>query len=172
MRERGHRSAADAGHLSLPARGLRVMLDASALVKRYAVEAGHDRVLVLMEQADHLSVAAHCLSEVGAALLRLRREGCLEATEFERAWTAAQRDVADMVRVPVDDQVQRFAFAAMERAPLRVTDALHLGSALVAKVDLFVTADARVAQAARALGLQSECLGDRAESLQQKLVNA
>lgn len=143
---------------------LRVMLDASALVQRYAPEAGHARVLVLMEQADQVLVAAHCLSEVGAGLLRLRRDTCLAPAEFDRAWAAVRRDVADMVRVPVDDHVERFAFAAMEREPLRVTDALHLGSALVANVDLFVTADGRVAQVARLLGLPSECLDEEARA--------
>jgi len=144
--------------------GLRVMLDASALLKRYAVEAGHERVLDLFAQADGLLVAAHCQSEVAAALLRRRREGCLPEAEFERVWSAARRDIADMVRVPLDDHVERFAFAAMEHAPLRMTDALHVGSALAANVDVFVTADRRVAQVARVLGLPAECLDASAQA--------
>jgi hypothetical protein len=148
------------------------MFDASALVQRYAAESGHARVLALMEQADQVLVAAHCLSEVGAALLRSRREACLAQADFDRAWAAVQRDVADMVRIPMDDHVERFAFAAMEREPLRVTDALHLGSALVAHVDLFVTADRRVAQRARLLGLPSECLADEVPTLNEEVMVA
>jgi predicted nucleic acid-binding protein len=116
-----------------------------------------------------LLVAAHCQSEVAAALLRRRRDGCLPEAEFERVWAAARRDVADMVRVPLDDHVERFAFAAMEHEPLRVTDALHVGSALAANVDLFVTADRRLAQVARLLGLSVECL-DTAAAMQQEEV--
>ncbi len=144
----------------------RVMLDAGALVKRYASEAGHDRVLALFEQADDMLVAAHCQSEVAAALLRRLRDGCLPKPEFDRVWAAAQRDVADMVRVPLDDHVERFAFAAMERGALRVAEALHVGSALAANVDLFVTADWRLAQVARALGLQCECLAGPVDDLE------
>lgn len=158
-----HGAAAGAAR-PMPA-GLRVMLDASALVKRYASEDGHDRVLALCADADVLLVAAHCQAEVASALLRRRHEGCLSPAEFDRAWATAQRDIADMVLVPLDDHVQRFAFAAMEHGPLRVTDALHLGSALVANVDLFVTADRRQARRARTLGLQAECLQTQAHAL-------
>lgn len=153
------------------ATGMRVMLDASALLKRYATECGHDRVLELFAQADGLLVAAHCQSEVAAALLRRRREGCLREGEFARVWAAALRDVADMVRVPLDDHVERFAFAAMEHEPLRVTDALHVGSALAANVDLFVTADRRLAQLARAMGLPAECLDGAAEMTREEVMN-
>ena len=134
------------------------MFDASALTKRYASEAGRERVLELCEAASELLVAAHCKTEVAAALLRRRRDGSLPASEFERAWDAAQRDVADMTLVPLDARVERFAFAAMEQGPLRGMDALHVGSALATRVDLFVTADKRQAQVARSMGLPTELI--------------
>lgn len=140
--------------------GLRVLFDASALTKRYASESGRERVSALFGEAGELLVAAHCHSEVASALLRRRREGHLSPSEFDRAWTAAQRDAADMACVPLDRHVERFAFAAMEYGFLATMDALHVGSALAADVDLFVTADRRQAKAARGLGLQTECLGE------------
>lgn len=139
--------------------GARVMLDASALLKRYASEPGHKRVLDVFAQADQLFVAAHCQSEVAAALLLHRRERSLQASEFERVWVAVRRDIADMERIALDDHVERYAFAAMEHEPMRVTDALYVGSALAANVDLFVTANQHLAQVAQAMGLQVEWLG-------------
>lgn len=136
----------------------RLMFDASALTKRYASEAGRDRVLMLFGAASELLVAAHCKTEVASALLRRRRDGSLPAPEFDRAWAAAQRDVADMTLVPLDSHVERFAFAAMEQGPLRCMDALHVGSALASRVDLFVTADRRQAQVARGMGLATELI--------------
>jgi len=136
----------------------RLMFDASALTKRYASEAGRDRVLMLFETASELLVAAHCKTEVASALLRRRRDGSLPAPEFDRAWAAAQRDVADMTLVPLDAHVERFAFAAMEQGPLRGMDALHVGSALASRADLFVTADRRQAQVARGMGLATELI--------------
>ena len=136
----------------------RLMFDASALTKRYASETGRNRVLALFASASELLVAAHCKTEVASALLRRRREGSLPAAEFDRAWNAAQSDVADMTLVGLDARVERFAFAAMEQGPLRGMDALHVGSAMAARVDLFVTADKRQAQVARALGVPTELI--------------
>ena len=134
------------------------MFDASALTKRYASEAGHNRVLALFASASELLVAAHCKTEIASALLRRRRDGSLPVAEFDRAWDAAQSDVADMTLVPLDARVERFAFAAMEQGPLRGMDALHVGSAMAARVDLFVTADKRQAQVARAMGVATELI--------------
>jgi len=136
----------------------RLMLDASALTKRYASEVGRNRVLTLMETASDLLIAAHCKTEVASALLRRRREGSLPTAEFDRVWAAAQNDVADMTVVPLDARVERFAFSAMELGPLRAMDALHIGSALVGRVDLFVTADKRQAQVASSMGLPTELI--------------
>ena len=137
----------------------RLLFDASALTKRYAAEAGRDRALSLFAAASELLVAAHCKIEVASALLRRRREGSLSAQDFDRAWVAAEQDVADMTLVPLDSHVERFAFAAMEHSALRAMDALHIGSALSAKVDLFVTSDRRQAIAAREMGLLTEYIG-------------
>ena len=134
------------------------MFDASALTKRYASEAGRNRVLALFASASELLIAAHCKTEIASALLRRRREGSLPVAEFDRAWDAAQSDVADMTLVALDARVERFAFAAMEQGPLRGMDALHVGSALAARVDLFVTADKRQAQVARAMGVPTELI--------------
>ena len=138
---------------------LRLLFDASALTKRYAAEAGRDRVMALFAAASELLIAAHCKTEVASALLRRKIEGSLSCTEFDRVWQATQSDVEDMTIVPLDTQVERYAFAAMARSPLRGMDALHIGSALFARVDLFVTSDRRQAQAARDMGLQTEYIG-------------
>ena len=134
----------------------RMLFDTSALTKRYSAEAGHERVLALFSQASSLYVATHCQAEVASALLRRRRAGVLSMPDFDRTWSMACQDIADMERVNVDAHVERFAFAAMEQAPLRAADALHIGSALSARVDLFVTCDRQQAEAARKLGLHTE----------------
>ena len=136
----------------------RLLFDTSALTKRYAREAGRERVLELFETASELLVAAHCKTEIASALLRRRREGSLPASEFDRAWAMAQSDVDDMTLVLLNPKVERFAFAAMEQGTLRGMDALHVGSALAGNVDLFVTADRRQAQAARSMGLPTELI--------------
>ena len=137
----------------------RVLFDASALTKRYAAEEGREQVMSLFSAASELLVAAHCKTEIAAALIQRRREGCLTASDFDRAWEAAQQDFADMAIVALDARAERFACAAMERAPLRAMDALHVGCALAARADLFVTCDRRQAKAARDMGLSTEYIG-------------
>ena len=156
-REKAHPTATTVAAMARDGEA-RLMFDASALTKRYASETGRNRVLALFASASELLVAAHCKTEVASALLRRRREGSLPAPEFDRAWDAAQSDVADMTLVPLDARVERFAFAAMEQGPLRGMDALHVGSAIAARVDLFVTADKRQAQVARAMGIPTELI--------------
>ena len=155
-RQRAYVAGVASTRMSAREAGLRLMFDASALTKRYASEPGHERVLGLFALAGEVVVAAHCQTELASALLRRRREGSLPPAEFDRAWAAARSDVADMTRVPLDAHVERFAFAAMEHGPLRAMDALHVGSAMAAGVDLFVTADRRQAHVAQGLGLQTE----------------
>ena len=156
------RDSARAPHALAGDRERRILFDASALAKRYASEPGHERMLALLDQANQVWVAAHCQCELAGALLQRHRDGSLPLDEYDRAWAAAQRDVADMGRVALDETVERFAFAALQHRALRVSDALHIGSALAARVELFVTADRRQAEAARALGLRTEYLGEMA----------
>lgn len=145
--------------LEARARDFRLLFDASALTKRYADEVGRDRAVSLFAAASELLAAAHCKTEVASALLRRKRDGSLSTAEFERAWSTAQQDFADMTLVPLDAHVERFAFAAMEHSALRGMDALHVGSALSARVDLFVTSDRRQAVAAREMGILTEYVG-------------
>jgi predicted nucleic acid-binding protein len=71
--------------------------------------------------------------------------------------------VADMTVVPLTRMSSAYAIAAMEQGPLRGMDALHVGSALASRVDLFVTADRRQAQVARGMGLATELIENRTE---------
>ena len=47
----------------------------------------------------------------------------------------------------------------MERSRLRATDALHIGTAQLESVQLFVTADRKLALPAQAVGLNTELVG-------------
>ena len=65
----------------------------------------------------------------------------------------------DELRVmPIDEQIEIYAIGAMRLSPLRAMDALHIGTAQLARVDLFVTADRRQAAAAQLAGLRTELI--------------
>ena len=132
---------------------MRVLLDSSALVKCYAVEPGRKRVQDILMRADELLLSVLALPEVVAALNRKRREGVLAKNQYAAAKRRVTADVADASVVQLSGDVMAAAVHCLEQAALRASDAIHVASALVARVDCFVSADHRQCDAARALGL-------------------
>ena len=137
---------------------MNVLFDASALFKRYSGEAGVNRVLQLQALASAVTAAAHCKTEVASALTRQWREGAFSDAEYERVLADIHADFDELAVMPLSNQTERYAIAAMRLATLRGMDALHIGTAQAASVDLFVTADRRQATAAQAVGLKTELI--------------
>ena len=137
---------------------MRVLFDPSALFKRYNRESGRDQVLAAGDRASEVIVAAHCKSEIASALNRNRHDGLLNGSDYGDIMRAIQSDFADFTLVALNAQVEAHAISAMEISRLRAMDALHIGSAQAARVDLFVTADRRQALAAQAVGLKTELI--------------
>jgi uncharacterized protein len=137
---------------------MRVLFDSSALFKRYVGEAGVAQVNAAHERASEVVLAGHCLVELVSALARQWREGAFSQAEFFRVRDLMREDFRAYRVDALDRRVEDLAVAAMTAAPLRAMDALHIGTAQAARVDLFVTADRRQANAAQALGLQTECV--------------
>ena len=107
------------------------------------------------ERASHVVVAGHCRVELAAALNRQRREGVFAEVDYRRILGVIDADLGEFEVVPLTGSVEARAILAMERMPLSGMDALHVGCADVARVDVFVTADARQAKAAEAAGLRA-----------------
>ena len=137
---------------------MRILFDSSALYKRYNVEAGREQVLAAGQRAREVVVAAHCKTEIASALNRQRHDGLVNADDYGRIMRVVQGDFADFTLVAIDSRVEAHAISAMETSRLRAMDALHIGTAQAARVDLFVTADRRQAQAAQAVGLKTELI--------------
>ena len=137
---------------------MRILFDTSALYKRYNIEPGRDQVLAACDRASEVMVAAHCKSEIASALNRNRHDGLLNADDYVQIMRAVQGDFADFTLVALGAQVEAHCISAMEKSRLRAMDALHIGTAQAARVDLFVTADRRQAQAAEAVGLKTELI--------------
>ena len=137
---------------------MNILFDASALFKRYTGEAGVDRVVQLQATASAVTAAVHCKTQVASALTRQWREGAFSNEEYDRVLANIHADFDELTVMPLAGQAERYAIAAMRLASLRGMDALHIGTAQAAQVDLFVTADKRQAAAARAVGLKTELI--------------
>lgn len=137
---------------------MNVLFDASAMFKRYSGEAGVRRVLQLQASASSVTAAVHCKIEVASALSRQWREGAFSDDEYARVLANIHADFDELAVMPLSSQAERYAIAAMRVANLRGMDALHIGTAQAAFVDLFVTADKRQAAAAQTVGLKTELI--------------
>ena len=138
---------------------MNILFDASALFKRYSGEAGAQRVLALQMDASQITAAAHCKAEIASALTQQWREGLFATEEYDRILAEINKDFEDLMVIPLSPKVERNAMAAMRLVDLRGLDALHIGTAQAAGVDLFVSADRRQTQAAQAVGLKAEWIG-------------
>lgn len=137
---------------------MNVLFDTSAFFKRYSGEQGADRVLQLQMAARQVTVAGHCKTEIASALTRQWREGLFTDAEYRRVLKEIDLDFAELTVMPLTAHVEQQAIAAMRQVTLRAADALHIGTAKIAGISLFVTADRRQALAAQGVGLPTELI--------------
>jgi uncharacterized protein len=135
---------------------MKIMMDTSALFKRYLAEPGQTQVAHILDEASAVALAPHCRIELMASVARTVREGRISAADGERIAFELGEDLKEWEVLPLSAQVEQASLRALGAAALRGMDALHVGAALVARVGLFVTADIRQAEAAQALGLPTE----------------
>jgi Predicted nucleic acid-binding protein, contains PIN domain len=133
----------------------RVFFDTSAYAKLYIAEKGSRAAAVIARDAETVVVSAIVMPETVSALRRLVREDRLDEAEYDMVKARLCNDLASLECVAVDEETIVGAIATMEHSALvRTLDALHIGAAMAAKAELFVTSDLRQAEAARASGLR------------------
>lgn len=140
---------------------MRLFFDTSAFVKRYVGEPDSSRVLELCARADTIGLSIILLPELISTLRRLVRGGRLPEADYGHLKAAALRDLRDADLCDPTPTVLERTVGCLERNLLRAMDAIHVGSALVYRPDLFVSADHRQLEAARQEGLAVEALADR-----------
>lgn len=137
---------------------MKLLLDSSAIAKRYKRECGHDAVERLLMGADTVVLAAHCKIEIASSLSREVHDHSIDMDQYAHAMSEVAQDFIDFDVRPISPEIEALAIAVMAHNRLRATDALHIGTAQLARVDLFVTADPKQALAAQAAGLKTELI--------------
>ena len=127
--------------------------DSSALVKRYVAEEGTEAVISLCDRASEIGLSGIALPEIISAFCRLRREGKISDVQSRQLKSSLLTDIEDAAVCDLTPQVLAHAMASLEANVLRGMDALHIGSALTLKADVFVSADWRQCDAAARAGL-------------------
>ncbi|MEY2342259.1 type II toxin-antitoxin system VapC family toxin [Acidithiobacillus sp. IBUN Pt1247-S3] len=132
---------------------MRVYFDSSAFAKRYIQEAGTDTVLEWCQRANEMLLSVITVPEIISALCRLQREVRLSVEQYHGIKQALLADISDALICEMAPPVIQRAVHALEQYPLRGMDAIHVGAALAANADRFLSADQRQCLAAQALGL-------------------
>lgn len=140
-----------------------IFLDASALVRRYdrtEADASHVRAICAPSRGHVLMVARLATVEIASAFGRKAREGAYDPQRRDRAWRVFNGHLRYQYRViDVTDAVYALAERLVFAHPVRASDAVHIGCAVIAARELpdralqFWTADRRQAVAASAEGL-------------------
>ncbi len=123
-------------------------VDTSALLKRYVDEPDSERAVELLSGDAELVTGRHTIVEVRRNLARV-----LSPRDATAARSALRADLASFAIVELDAATCELAATVAEQTGVRTLDALHLGAAQrIGTAMGFLTFDARLAQAARALG--------------------
>lgn len=135
---------------------MRVFFDTSAFVKRYVSEAGTDTVLAWCDQATEIILSGIALPELISAFCRLQREGRITDTQYRQLKSLLLADIEDVAICDLTPTVLAQAILSLEKNVLRGMDAIHIGSAVTLKADVFISADKHQLDAAARMGLRVE----------------
>ena len=127
-----------------------LILDTSALLKRYVEEEGTAATIELMASTPDWCASALCLTEARVTLCHLG----LDERSLQAVAAALRQDWDRFLVVPVDDLCLARAIEIGCGQRVRTLDAIHLAAAdRLPPPVRFVTFDASQADAARSLGL-------------------
>jgi len=133
---------------------VRVYFDTSAFVKRYVREEGTDTVLKWCDHATEIILSGIALPEIISAFCRLHREAKITEAQYRQLKSALLVDIEDAVICDLAPAVLAPAISSLETNVLRGMDAIHIGSAVALKADVFISSDKRQLDAATRMGLR------------------
>lgn len=107
----------------------------------------------LWNDADSVAINRIGYTEARAALAAGRRTGRLALADFRRSKRVLDKRWAELRVVELTERLASIAGDVAERRALRAYDAVHLASAVIARVDVVATWDVQLAGAAETEGL-------------------
>lgn len=134
---------------------MKILIDASAVMKLFVPEPGREAALDLWGRASTVYASRLAYPEVRAALARAQRGGRLSPSGVRRTRQYLERRWSQVAVLEVTASVARAAGDLADRYALRAGDAVHLASALVLEDPEVTVAtwDRRLARAAHDAGL-------------------
>lgn len=138
---------------------MKMLMDSSALAKRYVLEKGSEKANVLLQEASELALSILVIPEIISALNRRVREKTIEPNEYQGIKMQFLKDADDTTLLQLTTQVIKKSVRLLENNKLRALDSMHIACALKWEAELFVTADKKQFKAAQNEGLQVKFIG-------------
>lgn len=108
------------------------------------------------DKATEIGLSGIALPEIVSAFCRLRREARITDEQYRQLKSLLLADIEDAALCDLAPAVLAQAISSLENNVLRGMDAIHIGSAVILKADVFVSADKRQCEAAVHAGLLVE----------------
>lgn len=120
---------------------MKAFLDTSALIKKYVLEPGSDKLERYLEKISEIVVAPLYWIELNSALERRLNEGTLSHLQIAAIRQEAARDLNYFSRVIWNESLERKAIEMIKKYRLKTLDSVQLASGMLADAELFLTSD-------------------------------
>lgn len=127
-------------------------------MKLFVEEAGRDRVLAMVEQADEIAIASICLPETFAMLNRVKHERLINPDQYEQVKASVLKFSDDINILELDQGVISRSIELTEKHIIKGMDAIHIATAINWKADCFLSADRNQAKVSGSCRLQTELI--------------
>lgn len=135
-----------------------IYFDTSALVKKYIIEVGTDKVRAQLKTEKKVFTSKITYAEVCASFARKQRDNEIEKRQYQKIWRSFTNDWDAIILIEVQEELFSLIRRLVESYPLRGADAIHLSSAIwigekIGQSLNFVASDNILLNAARNEGL-------------------
>ena len=124
-------------------------IDTSTLVKKYIEEQGSNQLLKILDQIQEIVVAPIYMIEFHSALVQKYSAKQLSQQQMDWLLNEARQDLRYFVSVKWNDELEQQACRLISAHNLKSLDALQLGSAVLARPEIFLTSDKRLYAASK-----------------------
>jgi uncharacterized protein len=135
---------------------MNLFFDTSALIKKYIIEKGAEKVDNLMNKADHIFVSVITEIETYSTFKRLLIEKAIDENDYNILINEFEIDYQFYSHIIFDDFVSENAKLLINKHQLKTLDSIQLGTALLLKdeIDYFVVCDDKLIKSGKKEGLK------------------
>lgn len=129
---------------------MNLFCDTSALIKKYIIETGSEKLDAVLQQADTVYISAITEIETVSTFKRLLMEHAITIDDYDVLIDEFELDCRYYSIIPFNEQVVKNAIQSIDVYQLKTLDSIQLGTAIIVKdeIDYFAVCDEKLIKAA------------------------